>query len=98
MSGARLVPTFVLLATPHRVCESSVIFVSLRFIATGGTGVVFTAPMPMRPTVISWVRMFRYSRRCARSARGAGAGLVHQFLVGRRESSDGAGEGKICSC
>ena len=59
MSGARLVPPLIILAAPHRVRASGVIFVTCRFVEAGGTRVLFADPMSMRPTVIPAVRVPR---------------------------------------
>ena len=57
MSGARLVPPLIILAAPHHVRASGIIFVSCRFVEAGGTHVLFADPMSMRPTVIPAVRV-----------------------------------------
>ena len=72
MSGARLVPPLIILAAPHRVRVSGVIFVTCRFVEAGGTGVLFTDPMAMCPTVIPAVRVLGNFTRRAWSPRSAG--------------------------
>ena len=98
MSGARLVPPLIVLAAPHRVREGGVIFVASRLVGAGGTGVLFTDPMAMCPTVISAVRVlgtFTRRARSPRSAGRAGASLIGQFFVGRRERRNGGSEGQV---
>jgi hypothetical protein len=57
MSGARLVPPFVVLAAPHRVRKGGFILVTCCFVEAGGTHVLFADPMAMRPRVIPAVRV-----------------------------------------
>ena len=100
MSGARLVPPLIVLATSHRVRVSGVILVPCCFVEAGGTRVLFADPMAMRPTVIPAVRVpsdFTGRARSPRSAGCAGASLVGQFFVGRRERRNGASEGQVGS-
>jgi hypothetical protein len=84
MSGVRLVPPLIVLATPHRVCEGGFILVPWCFVEAGGTCVLFADPMAMRPTVIPavWVPSdFTGRARRPRSGGCAGTGLVSQFFV-----------------
>ena len=100
MSGARLVPPLIILAAPHRVRASGVIFVTCRFVEAGGTRVLFADPMTMRPTVIPAVRVpsaFTGRARRPRSGGSAGASLVGQCFVGCREHCNGASEGQVGS-
>ena len=100
MSGARLVPPLIVLTTPHRVHEGGVILVPWCFVEAGGTRVLFADPMAMRPTVIPAVRVpsdFTGRARSPRRAGSAGASLVGQFFVGRREHRNGASEGQVGS-
>ena len=100
MSGARLVPPLIVLATSHRVREGGFILVPCGLVEAGGTRVFFADPMSMRPTVIPAVRVpsdFTRRARSPRSAGCAGASFVSQFFVGCRERRNGASECQVGS-
>ena len=93
-SGAKCVPSLVLLAPSHRVGSCHCVLVTRGLGAAGGTGVgvMLAATMATSPTVIPRERFVLGRTKCSRRARRGCQGFsqsLRELLVGLGEHGHG---------